>query len=188
MAVFPTPGSPIKTGLFLERRERTWIRRRISSSLPITGSSFPNEACAVKSRPYFSKTLELLESVLAKFSSVICSVRFSLIVFSKSWGSKLKLRKQRLPMRSSSANPTRRCSVEINLSCQLSRQASALSNIISRLGPRYSCSVLFTFGWRLAKVVRSTCKRAGSIFALSRSVWANPSSSRESMTCSTSRS
>ena len=30
MAVLPTPGSPIRTGLFLVRRERTWITRRIS--------------------------------------------------------------------------------------------------------------------------------------------------------------
>ena len=41
IAVLPTPGSPIKTGLFLERRESTWITRRISSSRPITGSNFP---------------------------------------------------------------------------------------------------------------------------------------------------
>ena len=40
MAVLPTPGSPISTGLFLVRRESTWITRRISSSRPITGSSF----------------------------------------------------------------------------------------------------------------------------------------------------
>ena len=25
MAVFPTPGSPMSTGLFLVRRERTWL-------------------------------------------------------------------------------------------------------------------------------------------------------------------
>ena len=41
MAVLPTPGSPISTGLFLVRRESTWITRRISSSRPITGSSLP---------------------------------------------------------------------------------------------------------------------------------------------------
>ena len=41
IAVLPTPGSPISTGLFLVRRERTWITRRISSSRPITGSSLP---------------------------------------------------------------------------------------------------------------------------------------------------
>ena len=41
IAVLPTPGSPISTGLFLVRRDRTWITRRISSSRPITGSSLP---------------------------------------------------------------------------------------------------------------------------------------------------
>ena len=41
IAVLPTPGSPISTGLFLVRRDSTWITRRISSSRPITGSSLP---------------------------------------------------------------------------------------------------------------------------------------------------
>ena len=54
IAVLPTPGSPISTGLFLVRRERTWITRRISSSRPITGSSLPLRASAVRSRPNFS--------------------------------------------------------------------------------------------------------------------------------------
>ena len=54
MAVLPTPGSPIKTGLFFLRRERISTTRRISSSLPITGSSLPSLAFAVKSCPYFS--------------------------------------------------------------------------------------------------------------------------------------
>ena len=55
MAVLPTPASPIKTGLFLVRRERTWTIRLISESRPITGSSFPERAISVKSRPYFSR-------------------------------------------------------------------------------------------------------------------------------------
>ena len=41
MAVLPTPGAPMSTGLFLVRRERIWITRRISSSRPMTGSSLP---------------------------------------------------------------------------------------------------------------------------------------------------
>ena len=41
IAVLPTPGSPISTGLFLVRRDSTWMARRISSSRPITGSSLP---------------------------------------------------------------------------------------------------------------------------------------------------
>ena len=51
MAVLPTPGSPISTGLFFVRRERTWITRRTSSSRPITGSSLPASAASVRSRP-----------------------------------------------------------------------------------------------------------------------------------------
>ena len=41
IAVLPTPGSPISTGLFLVRRDSTWIARRISSSRPMTGSILP---------------------------------------------------------------------------------------------------------------------------------------------------
>ena len=53
IAVLPTPGSPIKTGLFFVRRERTWMVRRISSSRPMTGSSLPCRARSVRSRAYF---------------------------------------------------------------------------------------------------------------------------------------
>ena len=41
IAVLPTPGSPISTGLFFVRRLSTWMTRRISSSRPMTGSSLP---------------------------------------------------------------------------------------------------------------------------------------------------
>ncbi len=51
IAVLPTPGSPIRTGLFLVRLDSTWITRRISSSRPITGSSLPCSASSVRSRP-----------------------------------------------------------------------------------------------------------------------------------------
>ena len=54
MAVLPTPGSPISTGLFLVRRCRTWMVRRISSSRPITGSSLPSSARLVMSTVYLS--------------------------------------------------------------------------------------------------------------------------------------
>ena len=53
IAVLPTPGSPISTGLFLVRRDSTWMVRRISSSRPITGSSLPSRAAWVRSRVYF---------------------------------------------------------------------------------------------------------------------------------------
>src|ERR1019366_6281582 len=57
IAVLPTPGSPIKTGLFFVRRESTWITRRISSSRPIPGSSLFCSAISVRSRPKRSSGL-----------------------------------------------------------------------------------------------------------------------------------
>ena len=51
IAVLPTPGSPIRTWLFFVRRESTWMTRRISSSRPMTRSSFPRRASSVRSRP-----------------------------------------------------------------------------------------------------------------------------------------
>ena len=55
MAVLPTPGSPMSTGLFFVRRDSTCITRRISSSRPTTGSIFPFRAASVRSRVYFSR-------------------------------------------------------------------------------------------------------------------------------------
>src|SRR6202451_185643 len=57
IAVLPTPGSPISTGLFFVRRLSTWITRRISSSRPITGSSLFCSAISVRSRPKRSSGL-----------------------------------------------------------------------------------------------------------------------------------
>ena len=54
-AVLPTPGSPIKHGLFLVLLDKIWITLSISSLLPITGSSFPSFADLVKSVPNWFK-------------------------------------------------------------------------------------------------------------------------------------
>src|SRR6266508_4121265 len=54
MAVLPTPGSPIRTGLFLVRRERICTTRSISFSRPMTGSSLLARAAAVRSMPSWS--------------------------------------------------------------------------------------------------------------------------------------
>ena len=68
-AVFPTPGSPSRIGLFLVLRIRICIICVISSSLPITGSSLPSRAFLVKSMPNFSKDSKfsspLWESIFA---------------------------------------------------------------------------------------------------------------------------
>ena len=49
IAVFPTPGSPTKTGLFLVRRLKIWIKRRTSVPRPTTGSKLCSRANLVKS-------------------------------------------------------------------------------------------------------------------------------------------
>ena len=54
IAVLPTPGSPINTGLFLVFLDNILVILLISSSRPITGSIFPSLAALVISRPYFS--------------------------------------------------------------------------------------------------------------------------------------
>ena len=56
IAVLPTPGSPIKTGLFFVFRDKIRIIFRTSSSRPITGSTLLSATFFVISRPYFSKT------------------------------------------------------------------------------------------------------------------------------------
>ena len=50
-AVLPTPGSPIKHGLFFVLLDKIWITLSISSFLPIIGSIFPSSAFIVKSSP-----------------------------------------------------------------------------------------------------------------------------------------
>ncbi len=63
IAVLPTPGSPMRTGLFFVRRLSTWMTRRISSSRPMTGSSRPSRAASVRSRPNFSSAWNLSSGV-----------------------------------------------------------------------------------------------------------------------------
>ena len=55
IAVFQTPGSHIKTGLFFVLRDKIWIVLLVSSSLQITGSNFHSSANWVISLPYFDK-------------------------------------------------------------------------------------------------------------------------------------
>ena len=51
IAVFPTPGSPMRHGLFFLLRTSVRIAFRISSSRPNTGSSSPRTARSVRSTP-----------------------------------------------------------------------------------------------------------------------------------------
>ena len=83
IAVFPTPGSPVKTGLFLVRRESICKVLRISSSRPITGSILPSRACCTRSIPYFLRALSLFSASLSVTVSqpLIFSIR-SFTIFS----------------------------------------------------------------------------------------------------------
>ena len=76
IAVLPTPGSPIKTGLFLVLRESMRMTLRISSSRPITGSSLCFFAAAVRSVPYFSSA-SYVSSGLSLFTLVLPRTAFS---------------------------------------------------------------------------------------------------------------
>ena len=115
MAVLPTPGSPISTGLFLVRRDSTWITRRISSSRPMTGSISPARAASVRSRPYFS-------------SAWYCSSGFWLVTrwLPRTWASAASRSSRSTPSRSARASS--RCSVDRYSSCSSRRAASAASS------------------------------------------------------------
>ena len=65
MADLPTPGSPIRIGLFFLRRVSICARRSISFSRPTTGSSFPSCAACVISVLKLSRTGVLLPDFAA---------------------------------------------------------------------------------------------------------------------------
>ena len=80
IAVLPTPGSPMSTGLFLVRRDKTCMARRISSSRPIIGSILPCSAISVRSVAYF---LSASYPSSAEALSAVRPLRISLIAVFK---------------------------------------------------------------------------------------------------------
>ena len=64
IALFPTPGSPIRIGLFFFLLHNISVTRRISFSLPTTGSSFPSAAAFVISMLKLSSIGVVLPSLL----------------------------------------------------------------------------------------------------------------------------
>ena len=110
IAVFPTPGSPISTGLFLVLRDRIRMTRRISASRPITGSNFPAFACSTKSIPYFLRARKEFSGVLElTFCPPRRLVRVSLIFFSES--SKFLRNCLKVAGFPTAASPSNKCSV-----------------------------------------------------------------------------
>ena len=56
IALFPTPGSPMRMGLFFFLRHKISVTRCISRSRPTMGSSFPSAAALVRSGLKLSST------------------------------------------------------------------------------------------------------------------------------------
>ena len=129
MAVLPTPGSPISTGLFLLRRCNTWMARRISSSRPITGSSLPLRARSVRSSVYF---LSASRWPSASAESTVAPPRTASMAAS----SALRVRPwpRTMPPRSdlASARATRNISLATNWSPRLPASFSACCSSCSR--------------------------------------------------------
>ncbi len=113
IAVLPTPGSPIRTGLFFVRRERTWIVRRISSSRPMTGSSLPCSAASVRSRPNFSSACILSSG---DWSVTLCGPRTSLTAVDSESLVTPCSRSSRPAAPSAPVRASSRCSTEMNSS------------------------------------------------------------------------
>mmetsp|Transcript_139464 Transcript_139464/g.353690 ORF Transcript_139464/g.353690 Transcript_139464/m.353690 type:complete len:219 (-) Transcript_139464:924-1580(-) len=62
IAVLPTPGSPMSTGLFFCRRAKIWMVLSNSSARPTIGSMPPSSATVVRSWPHSSSIADLLLS------------------------------------------------------------------------------------------------------------------------------
>jgi hypothetical protein len=146
MAVLPTPGSPISTGLFLLRRCSTWMARRISSSRPITGSSLPWRARSVRSSVYFfSASRWLSPSAL----SMVWPPRTASMAASRPCGT------GRAPWRCGRPRPWRRPGPAgtsrwaMNWSPRLMLSFSVACSSLPRSGPGCTCSWPCTCGQAL---------------------------------------
>ena len=100
MADLPTPGSPIRIGLFFFLRLRICAKRSISFSRPTTGSSLPSEAAFVMSVPNESSTGVSLVGFCWR-GRVVCCV-------SDSKGELFSFPCRRIPSSSSSSSPKSR--------------------------------------------------------------------------------
>ena len=159
IAVLPTPGSPMSTGLFLVRRDRTWMTRRISSSRPITGSSFPRRARSVRSRAYFANAWYLSSGFWSvTFSSPRIS-RSAVRIASRDTPASARIRPASVPR--SPQRARRRCSVETNPSLRASASFCAASKTLFNPCERYTCTV--------APLAWGSLFRAASVFP-----WMNP--------------
>ena len=179
MAVLPTPGSPISTGLFLVRRASTWMVRRISSSRPMTGSSFPSRANAVMSRAYFFNASKF-DSAFGL--STVRPLRMSLTAFSNAWAVAPALRSARAAGVSEAAIATSSRSCATNWSPALVAACCAASRMRTRSGVicGWPAPEPCTFGSRSSSVPTAASAAFGSPPAVLIRPAAAPSSSSSS--------
>ena len=148
IAVLPTPGSPIRQGLFFPLLLKIWMTRRISSSLPITGSSFPSVASFVKSREYWSSTgvaSKFLFLPLEDFSSSLEKLPSSPMATNKSTYNFCKFMLNVFNSRTAADSfsfitANKRCSVPTSSLLKCSASFSAVSNTFWVLGEYPSAS------------------------------------------------
>ena len=131
IAVFPTPASPIRIGLFFVLLDNIWIMRMISLSRPITGSSLFSLASLVRLRAYLYRVLNFFGSPSlapagADFSSCITWVTRSRSI--------LNLARISLAWQLISKIDRNRCSVEMNSSFIAAITLIELSSICAKSG------------------------------------------------------
>ena len=158
MAVLPTPGSPISTGLFLVRRARIWIARRISSSRPITGSSLPERARSVRSLVYFSSAWRFSSpfalSIFAPPRTVVMAFSSSSFLAPAAFSASPSApRSSRLATKNSSLEMNWSPRVWAALSVRLSRRLRSADTVMLPSG-------VPTFGRRSSAVVSLLRKRS----------------------------
>ncbi len=137
MAVLPTPGSPISTGLFLVRRDRTCIARRISSSRPMTGSSLPLRASSVRSRVYLASDWYFPS---ASGSVTRCVPRTSASAFmSASLRTPASFRARLAAPWSLASSASRRCSLETYSSLNSFDWRAGVLDQVARAAARRRC-------------------------------------------------
>ena len=133
MAVLPTPGSPMSTGLFLLLLERIWMVLRISSSRPMTGSSLPALASAVRSRAYLLRDSYLPS---APWSVTVVPPLSLMTAFLRASSLRPSSAMSALPTRSSLQMAMTRCSTATKSSPMAALRTRASSTRASRWRPR----------------------------------------------------
>ncbi len=181
MAVLPTPGSPISTGLFLVRRCRIWIARRISSSRPMTGSSLPMRACSVRSMVYFLSASRWLS---ASALPTVWPPRTASMAASSARRASPCSRAMRPASPLSSATASRNSSLAMNWSPRLMPSFSVCCSRLPRSRPTCTCSPPCTCGRRLMALSSATSSALAltpardSRFLVAPSGWRSIASSR----------